>query len=459
MKKAMILLLATLLTVTLSGSASPATEIEEYKEYKSGDFTYTLDQSGNAEITGYRGDERDLTVPYEADGHPVTSIGDGAFWRCKGLSSVTLPEGLQSIGNDCFSECSGVTSIVLPKGLQTIGNGAFFSCIGLSSVTLPEGFQSIGDGAFFECPNLTSVTLPDSLISMGSNPFIGFHDLSFIHLSPNHPVFAVTDGVLFNKKDKILIAYPMTSKPGAYRAPSGTRMIGDFALWGCTGLTLAVLPEGLESIGEFAFSGCSGLESIELPQDLESIGTGAFNSCSSLESIVLPDGLKSIGDFVFWQCFELASVTLPYSLISMGANPFLEFHDLASVRVSPDHPVFSVTGGVLFNQKDKILIAYPMTAKTGAYQVPSGTRAIGMNAFWYCARLTSVVLPEGLESIGDYAFYSCSSLKSAELPEGLKSIGVSAFEECSHLVLTVPQDSYAQQYAQDNGIPYEVISK
>jgi len=59
--------------------------------------------SGNAEITGYRGDNRDLRVPSELGGYPVTSIGVRAFRNKSRLSSVTLPEGLKSIGHFAFA--------------------------------------------------------------------------------------------------------------------------------------------------------------------------------------------------------------------------------------------------------------------------------------------------------------------------------------------------------------------
>ena len=82
-------------------------------------------------------------------------------------------------------------------------------------------------------------------------------------------------------------------------------------------------------------------------------------------------------------------------------------------------------------------------------------RQIGDRAFTACFSLTSVTLPEGLTSIGDDAFVGCASLTSIALPDSLTSIGEGAFDGCSDtLTLTVPRDSYAHQYAIDNGIPY-----
>ena len=44
----------------------------------------------------------------------VTSIGEAAFYHCKGLISVTIPEGVTSIGKDAFGGCTGITTINIP---------------------------------------------------------------------------------------------------------------------------------------------------------------------------------------------------------------------------------------------------------------------------------------------------------------------------------------------------------
>ena len=55
-------------------------------------------------------------------------------------------------------------------------------------------------------------------------------------------------------------------------------------------------------IGEFAFYGCSGLTSLNLPDGITSISGGAFSGCSGLTSLTLPDGITSIGEYAFYNC-------------------------------------------------------------------------------------------------------------------------------------------------------------
>ena len=49
-----------------------------------GDYEYTLNRDGGACITRYTGQDADVVIPAELDGHPVTAIGWGAFFPAVG---------------------------------------------------------------------------------------------------------------------------------------------------------------------------------------------------------------------------------------------------------------------------------------------------------------------------------------------------------------------------------------
>ncbi len=78
-------------------------------------------------------------------------IGDKAFCYCRGLTSLTLPDGITSIGYCAFNGCSGLTSLTLPDGITSIGSWAFRDCSGLTSLTIPAGITSIHSLAFQYC--------------------------------------------------------------------------------------------------------------------------------------------------------------------------------------------------------------------------------------------------------------------------------------------------------------------
>ena len=113
----------------------------------------------------------ELEIPAEIDGKPVTSIGDGAFSVCSGLTKITIPNGVTSIGDYAFSDCSGLTKITIPNGVTSIRDGAFSNCSGLTEITIPDSVTSIGDNAFSDCSGLTEITIPDSVTSIGDYAF------------------------------------------------------------------------------------------------------------------------------------------------------------------------------------------------------------------------------------------------------------------------------------------------
>ena len=180
-----------------------------------------------------------------------------------------------------------------------------------------------------------SVIIPDSVTSMGVNPFIRCDDLTRIIVSPDHPVFATIDGVLFNKSEKKLVYYPLAFAQTSYDIPDGITSIGDNAFSSCYRLTSVIIPDGVTSIGNGAFSFCYRLTSVIIPDGVTSIGNGAFSFCSSLTSVIIPDGVTSIGNSAFSYCKSLASIIIPDGVTSIGDSAFQGCSSLTSVSL-PD---------------------------------------------------------------------------------------------------------------------------
>ena len=95
----------------------------------------------------------------------VTHIGDGAFYKCTSLTSVTIPDNVRSIGNTAFAYCFSLSTVMIPDGVTSIGDSAFYGS-SLTSVTIPVSVTSIENAAFYGCTSLTSVTIknPDCVI-------------------------------------------------------------------------------------------------------------------------------------------------------------------------------------------------------------------------------------------------------------------------------------------------------
>ena len=140
------LLLIVLMLLPLVASADYTVEID-------GIYYILKPATEEAEVTKhpnkYTGDVViPETVTFRGTEHSVTSIGNEAFYGCRGLTSVTIGNSVKSIGNYAFGSCSGLTSVTIPNSVTSIGSYAFSDCSGLTSVNIGNSVTSIDDYAF-----------------------------------------------------------------------------------------------------------------------------------------------------------------------------------------------------------------------------------------------------------------------------------------------------------------------
>ncbi len=117
---------------------------------------------------------------------PVTEVSglDGletipayAFYGQTALTSVTLPDSLQTIGNYAFTGC-GITSVTIPGNVTNIERNAFQDCENLLSVDLVCAEQAnIGLYAFFGCTSLKTVIIEKNVQSLDRYAFAGSENL------------------------------------------------------------------------------------------------------------------------------------------------------------------------------------------------------------------------------------------------------------------------------------------
>ena len=56
---------------------------------------------------------------------------------CESLESIEIPQGITEIYDNTF-RCTGLKSMVIPDGVMTIGSDSFAYCESLESVVIPE---------------------------------------------------------------------------------------------------------------------------------------------------------------------------------------------------------------------------------------------------------------------------------------------------------------------------------
>ena len=77
------------------------------------------------------------------EGSQLLSIGDSAFQSCVNLTSVTLPEGLQSLGRNCFFQSGLSGTVIIPNSVTKLDAGALLSTK-IENLYLGDGALEIG---------------------------------------------------------------------------------------------------------------------------------------------------------------------------------------------------------------------------------------------------------------------------------------------------------------------------
>ena len=299
--------------------------------------------------------------------------------------------GLKLVGftGDAEGRTVNIPSTIEGSHVECIGAYAFDGCK-MKSVTIPETVRVIETFAFNDCAGIQKITIPNEVTFIEGNPFTGCRNLVNISLDPKHPTLQVTsDGVLYSKKNRMLLCYPCSKTERTFAVMNGTLSIGDNAFLGCDKLGSISLPDTLTDIGESAFLGCVELTGITLPGSLLSIGELAFAGCVSLTGVSLPKQISRLETGTFYNCADLTNVAFPERLTDICDR-----------------------------------------------------------AFAGCTSLKEIHLPDSVVRIGDGAFFGCASLTDAYIPVSVTRIGIGACDDCSvRLYMHLEEFAYAEIYA------------
>lgn len=401
----------------------------------------------------------------------VTNICSFAFFGCKNLTSVTIPEGVTSIGSYAFNACN-LTSMEIPASVTAIGtldasalgagrnltgyfvdekntaytsvDGILFSkdgtvlvaypqgkndtsysipesvtCIAsdafggsrLTSVTIPESVISIRLGAFFGCNGLTSITIPKSVVSIGDLALADCANLSSIYADEENTVYTSVDGILFNKEKTTLVVYPSGRKTTSYR-----------------------IPEGVTSIGDYAFDGC-GLTSVTIPGSVTSIGSSAFSGCPSLKDVYYA------GTQTQWDAVQIGDYNGPL----FKATLHFKFANSVAFGSCGDNLTWDIGA-------DRTLTISGIGAMVDYEYTTDDNGDRHTTAPWYGYSPTKLVIEDGVTYIGHYAFLGCGLTGSVTIPETVTGLGWESFGLCSGLTdVTIPASLTKIRYGTFNG--------
>jgi len=397
------------------------------------------------------------------------------------ISHVNIYPGCTGIDDYLFNNYTNMSTVNLPDSLQSLGVGVFSGCTVLRLLDIPKGVSQIDDLAFRKCYNLTA-----------------------LNVSPDNQYFATVDGLLLSKDLTQLVFVP-SGIQGTVRVPDTVKTVATRAFYMCTRMTGVSLPKSVEEIGwesfmycealkevtipggvkqvpHSAFKYCIALESLTLEEGVEQIAESAFESCEFLRELNLPDSLRRIEERAFYDCDGISFVLFPKGIQELG---FWSFHKCDNLRtlaflgnapkighgpfetrlwtvyypgedsswteefrgsnVSYSSMVTWIPFGFREAENGKVLEIGPgehtdgvfWSLKNGNTLHISGTGTVDRGSYvaWdlLADSIEKVVVEEGITTLGTKLFSAYPALEEVELPESLTLVDNFAFEKCANL--------------------------
>ena len=446
-------------------------------------FTYSLDDDGNATITGYTGNVSALVIPEEIDGHKVIALGDNAFKGKKLLEYVEIANTVTYIGSQCFESdkelanvklssnikrmesgafgnCTSLTEITIPKSLEEAGReygfgmydyGPFCGCTNLKTVKLEKGLTQIAGNLFMRCYGLENIDIPDTVTTIGENAFKLCTSLENVKMynsidEINGRAFAgCTSLKSVSLPDSITgmgtEIFSGCTSLSSVKLPNKRVNIMSSTFEGCTSLTEITLPDTVTTIQDHAFKNCTALKTINWSKSITDIQSYAFENCDALTKLDIPNTVTNIGTGAFYECGGFTDIAVPNSVKSLGSRAFENCDALAKVSIS--HSVTSM-GEKAFYDCDALT---DVKLGTGITQIPT-------SCFEHCDALPSVVLPYRVSKVGDNAFKNCVALTEITIPRATTSISTSAFSYPAKMTVYGISGTYAETFANQQGMKF-----
>lgn len=99
-------------------------------------------------------------------------------------------------------------------------------------------------------------------------------------------------------------------------------------------------------------------------------------------------------------------------------------------------------------------LVFGIRGQVKTLRIPDSVLNVKHEAFYDVESLEECYLGNNVQRIGESAFYNCANLRIVEIPASVTVIEENAFFGCEKITIYGYKDSYAEQYAKENGIPF-----
>ncbi|MBR1625461.1 MAG: leucine-rich repeat protein, partial [Clostridia bacterium] len=262
----------------------------------------------------------------------VGFIESGAFIGCSSLQYNEYENGLY-LGNETNpylllvqAQSTDITTCEVNRQTKFIHEGAFFGCKALKNLVIPDSVTDIGDNLLRDCLVL-EFNEYDNAYYLGNaeNPCV----ILVKAKDTNITSCSVNEKTRFIYKE----AFQFCSELTELSIPESVLGIGSSAFSGCVKLKNVNIPTKCKEIKQYTFSNCGLIEDIVIPDSVETIEKGAFFNCDSLMSVTFGKNVTMIGEEAFQECAFLTTVTLNPKVMKIGDNAFKWCARLASITI------------------------------------------------------------------------------------------------------------------------------
>ncbi|MDE7229719.1 MAG: leucine-rich repeat domain-containing protein [Oscillospiraceae bacterium] len=405
-------------------------------------------------IFDYYGHDKNVKIPKEIDGLPVTVMGslygngyytswnhldsewvevqwDSSVFRDTGVENVFIPEHLRSICYTAFDDCSTLKSIsVDPNNLSFFSeDGVLFVDAYVMRGTAYSNKLSV----YSKLPQYTYLKsnsgelldfdVQDRGETVKKTPACMFYDC---YIDKRMDKFCLTSRVVkfmdgtYGAEDRVLGGYipieesqfKRAALPYLFRYPEGK---SDESYT----IKIRKLTKAFDEDGDEISDSTAWL------YDPNGFVTRSFKNAQFLKELKFENGVTAMCNTIFYHRDDpseipigIEKITVPVSLVSIGDynsaregyyGSFSYLTNLKEYSVDGNNPVFKSVDGALLSKDGKIL--YSMPGKIGVnYTVPDGVEAIASTAFANAQNMT-ITIPASVKYLG------INSLESSKLED------------------------------------------
>ncbi|NCA66552.1 MAG: hypothetical protein EOM87_00660, partial [Clostridia bacterium] len=378
-----------------------------------------------------------------------TRISYGAFYNCKKLVSIILPNTVDTIGEKAFMYCEALVSVDIPESVTSIAPWAFSSCTALCSVNIPASVENIGAYAFAYCSSLTLVNIMRSStngIASGSNGMFLYCNAAMKVYVRAASLETYEEASVWSDYASALRAMPVVSfetnggsligavdvayngklvKPESDPSKIGNSFVKWYADMAClseynfdgTYLTEDIVVYAKWAIGAYTITfetnGGSGVANITEDYNID------------LEAPVNPT--KAGFEFAGWYSDAALNLYYVFTDAKMPDENITLYADWG-------------TAGLLYTVIDSDSCSVSKgegQTLIGAVKLPNrheGKAVTVIHDFSGSTGITSFVINLTAQKISGNAFSGCSGLLSITIPDNVTEIGAGAFSGCTGLL-------------------------